>query len=252
MSAIFAAMFLMVIVLLIAPLTAYLPVAAMGGVILLVAYNLIDFHHIKQIFIASKSETAILITTFLSTLFLELEFAIYLGVLLSLVIFLGRTSTPEIITLAVDPDTSTDQETKLINVNKKPLTECPQLKIIRIDMSIYFGSTNHIQNQLQRISDEEGIKHILIMGSGINFIDLSGAEMLVAEANRLKKMGGGLYFAELKAGVYASINQSCFVAKIGNEYFYDRKDRAIRAIYKKLDKDVCNQCSARIFPVCRS
>jgi len=94
LSAIFAAVALMGIVLLIAPLTAYLPIAAMGGVILLVAYNLIDFHHITQVLRFSKSESSILLTTFFATLFLELEFAIYLGVLLSLVLFLAKTSTP--------------------------------------------------------------------------------------------------------------------------------------------------------------
>ncbi len=250
-SAIFAALFLMVIVLLIAPLTAYLPVAAMGGVILLVAYNLIDAHHIKQIIKASKSETAILLTTFFSTLFLELEFAIYLGVLLSLVLFLARTSTPEIITLSVDPDVDVNKELRLINIEKKPIRECPQLKIIRIDMSIYFGSINAIQKRLQKITDQEGIKNILIIGTGINFIDLSGAEMLVSEANRLKRMGGGLYFAELKSRVYSSVDKSCFIAKIGNEYFYDNRENAIKAIYKKLDKDICAQCDARIFKQCQ-
>ena len=56
LSAIFAAIMLMIIVLLVAPLTAYLPIAAMGGIILLVAYNLVDFHHIKQTLTFSKSE----------------------------------------------------------------------------------------------------------------------------------------------------------------------------------------------------
>ena len=117
LSAIFAALFLMVIVLLIAPLTAYLPVAAMGGVILLVAYNLIDFHHIRNILMLSKSESSILIITFLATLFLELEFAIYIGVLLSLVFFLSKTSTPNIPTLSID-STGENASRKLINVMK--------------------------------------------------------------------------------------------------------------------------------------
>ena len=90
MSAIFSALFLMVIVLFVAPLTAYLPIASMGGVILIVAYNLIDFKHIRHVLKFSKEETSILLTTFFATLFLELEFAIYLGVLLSLVLFLKR------------------------------------------------------------------------------------------------------------------------------------------------------------------
>jgi len=250
LSAIFAALILMVIVLLIAPLTAYLPVAAMGGVILLVAYNLIDTHHIKQILKHSKSESSILLTTFFATLFLELEFAIYLGVLLSLVLFLARTSTPEIVTLAPDVDQKTGQK-KLINISKKPLNQCPQLKIIRIDMSIYFGSINHIQNRLHNIIEQENVKHILIVGTGINFIDLSGAEALVSDANRLKQQGGGLYFAELKASVYEYISKNCFVAKVGNKHFFDSKKDAIKTIYKKLDEETCNNCMTHVFSECK-
>lgn len=249
LSAIFAAIILMIIVLLIAPLTAYLPVAAMGGVILIVAYNLIDIHHIKEIIKYSKSETAILLTTFFATLFLELEFAIYLGVLLSLVIFLGRTSTPEVVTLAPDVDSKTGKK-KLINITKKPLNQCPQLKIIRIDMSIYFGSINHIQNRIHHLIEQENIKHILIIGTGINFIDLSGAEALVTDANRLKQQGGGLYFAELKASVYEYISKNCFVAKVGSNNFFDSKKDAIKTIYKKMDEEKCANCETRVFSEC--
>jgi SulP family sulfate permease len=247
LSAIFAALFLMMIVLLIAPLTAYLPIAAMGGVILLVAYNLVDFHHIRQVLRFSKSESSILLTTFGATLFMELEFAIYLGVILSLVLFLAKTSTPQIPTLSVDPGPGR----KLINVEKKPLYQCPQVKVIRIDMSIYFGSINHIQKRLAQIAYLEGIRHILIVASGINFIDLAGAEGLVAENNTLKKLGGGLYFVGMKSSVYEFAARSCFVQQIGNEHFFDSKTDAIRSIFKRLDKGICAKCHARIFQECR-
>jgi SulP family sulfate permease len=249
LSAIFAAVFLMLIVLLIAPLTAYLPVAAMGGVILIVAYNLIDIQHIKQVLQFSRSETAILLTTFFATLFLELEFAIYLGVLLSLVIFLSRTSTPNIPTLAIDSDPPGGKR-KLINIQKKPVKLCPQLKIIRIDMSIYFGSINHIQNRIHQIVEGENIKHILIVASGINFIDLSGAEVLITENNRLKTLGGGLYFVGLKASVYKFAAESCFIRKIGADHFFDSKNQAIREIYNRLDRDICDSCKVRVFREC--
>ncbi len=249
MSAIFAALLLMLIVLLIAPLTAYLPIAAMGGVILLVAYNLVDVHHIRQVLTFSKSETAILLTTFFATLFLELEFAIYLGVLLSLVLFLAKTSTPGIPTMSID-NTGEIPSRKLINIQKKPLRLCPQLKIIRIDMSIYFGSINHIQNRLAQIADNEKIHNILIVSSGINFIDLAGAEALVAENNRLMKLNGGLYFVGLKSSVYEFAARSCFVKRIGNDHFFDSKSEAIRSIYKRLDQSICSTCQSRIFVEC--
>jgi len=249
MSAIFAAIFLLFIILLIAPLTAYLPVAAMGGVILLVAYNLIDLHHIQMILKNSKSEATILIVTFLSTLFLELEFAIYMGVLLSLVFFLKRTSTPEIPTLSINIDEKTNKRS-FININKKPLKQCPQLKVIRIDMSIYFGSINHIQDRISQIADNERIYNIMIDASRINFIDLAGAEALVSENKILKQHGGGLYFIGLKSSVYEFVAKACFVKKIGADHFFDSKSTAIATIYKTLDKDICATCQSQIFREC--
>lgn len=249
MSAIFAAFILMLIVLLIAPLMAYLPIASMGGAILLVAYNLINFHHLKIILNNSRSESAILVTTFLATLFLELEFAIYLGVLLSLVLFLAKTSTPNIPTLSIDTDAETGKR-KLINIQRKPIKQCPQLKIIRIDMSIYFGSVNHIINHLNHIADNEKIYHILIVGTGINFIDLAGAEALVTVNNRLKKMGGGLFFVGLKASVYEFAARSYFIKQMGADHFYDSKTHAIKEIYQRLDKVVCTICQSLIFNEC--
>jgi len=249
LSAIFAALILMAIVLLIAPLTAYLPVPAMAGVILVVAYNLIDFKQIKHVLTSSKNETTILLVTFLSTLFLELEFAIYIGVLLSLVLFLARTSTPEIVTLAPDVDTR-DNKNILVDVSTKPLNQCPQLKIIRVDMSIYFGSLNYIQSHLANVVEQQRIHHILIIGTGINFIDLSGSEMLATEAHRLEKLGGGLYFADLKPSVYEFLGKSHFVSDLGNTHFFDRKRDALKFIYSKLDKDKCKQCTAEVFTEC--
>lgn len=266
LSGIFAAIFLALIVLLIAPLSAYLPIASMGGVIFLVAYSLIDFSQIKHVIESSLSETAILLTTFFATLFLELEFAIYLGVLLSLIIFLGRTSKPEIITLAPDIDNTRDKRilseiasftpdggNALVDIESKPVGECPHLKIIRIDMSIYFGSINFIQSKLYKISETENRKHIVIVADSVNSIDLAGSEMLCEEADRLESEGGGLYFTGMKPKVYQDFGKTHAIAHIGNNHFFDSTKDMIRTLHRLLRKQgKCEGCQIKAFVECRA
>jgi SulP family sulfate permease len=249
LSAILAALFLMAIVLLVAPLISYLPLAAMAGIILLVAYNLIDFKNIKKTFTYSKSESVIFTATFLATIFFELEFAIYLGVLLSLMLFIAKTSTPDVHTLACGTPPG-EGDRRLQSIRKAPLVQCPQLKIIRIDMSIYFGSINHIQKQISQIVDNQRIYHILIVASGVNFIDLDGIEALLIENNRLKALNGSLYFVAVKSTTYEFMEKVNFVNEIGRDNFFDSKADAINVLYDRLDKSKCEKCQALVFKEC--
>ena len=250
LSAILAALFLMVIVLLVGPLISYLPYAAMAGIILIVAYNLIDFQSIKKTFTYSKSESVIFTATFLSTLLFELEFAIYLGVLLSLMLFIAKTSAPEVHTLAFGSPPGEDIR-KLQSIRKTPLVQCPQLKIIRIDMSIYFGSINHIQKQISQIVDNQRIYHILIVASGVNFIDLAGVEGLLIEHRRLKALNGNLYLVDVKSSTYEFMEKVNFVNEIGRENFFESKEEAIHIVYDRLDKSKCEKCQALVFKECQ-
>ena len=250
LSAILAALFLMVIVLLVGPLISYLPYAAMAGIILIVAYNLIDFQSIKKTFTYSKSESVIFTATFLSTLLFELEFAIYLGVLLSLMLFIAKTSAPEVHTLAFGSPPGEDIR-KLQSIRKTPLVQCPQLKIIRIDMSIYFGSINHIQKQISQIVDNQRIYHILIVASGVNFIDLAGIEGLLIEHRRLKALNGDLYLVDVKSSTYEFMEKVNFVNEIGRENFFDSKEEAIHIVFDRLDRSKCEKCQALVFKECQ-
>jgi len=248
LAAVFAALTLTGIVLLIAPLTAYLPIASMAGILFLVAYTLIDTHHIASIVRTSKPEAGILIATFLSTLFVELEFAIYVGVLLSLLLYLNRTSHPTFVTLAPDPDS---KKKSFINIEKKPLPECPQLKIIRIDGSIFFGAVNHVAAQLDQITKKYPEQaHILIVGGGINFIDVAGCQTLSQEAHRLRANGRQLYLCSLKGEVIDVMKRGGCNKGIGEENVFHSKIKAIKSIVPRLDPERCRCCKVRIFNEC--
>ena len=75
------------------------------------------------------------------------------------------------------------------------MTECPQLKIVRIDGSLYFGAVNHVRSGLDKLAMENpDQKNLLIVGSGINFIDMVGAELLAHLAIEPIAAAGALYF----------------------------------------------------------
>ena len=244
MSAVFSASFLALILLLIAPLTAYLPIAAMGGIIMMVAYYLIEVKHIRTIIRTSKEETAVLLVTFLATLFLDLEFAIYIGVLLSLVLYLNRTAHPRIVNLS--PNTNAVGPALV-----ESETECDFLKIIRIDGPLFFGAVNHVNEYLFNLDKQQMRKrHVLIVGCGINFIDVAGAELLVQEARRRRAQRGDLYLCELQPQAYKVLEQGKHIAGIGKEHILTTYEEAIAKILPTASEMACRYCKNHVFAGC--
>jgi len=250
MSAIFAAVLLLGFLLVVAPLAAYLPMPAMGGIILLVGFNLIDFGEIKNIFKVSKREITVLATTFLATLFLELEFAIYIGVFLSLIFYLQRTSQPHIAVMAPDTDTPNNH---FVNIARKPsLKQCPEIKIVRIDGSLYYGAVDHVASFLKEISEECSQRYLLIIANGVNFIDLTGAEFIAKEAKRWRRMNGDIFISGLKRVAQDVMVDGGYRQEIGEDHFFFTKKEAIAAIYENyIDQSACVACEARLFSECR-
>lgn len=247
LAAVFAGLMLMLIVLFVAPLASYLPKAAMAGVLFLVAWGLIDFKEIRHIARASRSETGVFLVTFLSALFLELEFAIFAGVLLSLVVYLDRTSKPRVVTLAPDP-----RLPKHAFSSDPSVAQCPQLRIIRIDGSVFFGSANHVEAVFDRIRQEHpDQRHLAVVADGINFVDLQGGEALVREARLRKRNGGGMYMINIKQGLWEALERCGCIDAAGARNVFQSKEAAIHGIYQKLDRGQCALCTKRVFWECR-
>ncbi|MBI2293990.1 MAG: SulP family inorganic anion transporter [Betaproteobacteria bacterium] len=246
LSAVAAAVLLVPIIALVAPFAAYLPHAVMAAVLFIVAWGLIDLHHISNVLRTSRRETAVLLTTFFAALFAELEFAIYAGVILSLLIYLSRTSRPLVLDVKPDPEEGSYHFTA-----DSGLPDCPQLKMVRINGSLYFGAVDYVQRRLREVdADNPQQKHVLIVASGINFVDMAGAGMLLDEARRRRRLGGGLYFYRMKDEALRILQRAGYAAEIGEENIFPVKTRAVSAIYRRLDSDICRKCTARIFREC--
>ncbi|RMD69314.1 MAG: SulP family inorganic anion transporter [Gammaproteobacteria bacterium] len=249
LSATFAGIMEIFIVLAIAPLVAYMPTAAMAGILFIVAWRLIDFAAIRHIWRSNNAERAIFTLTFLGALFLDLEFAILAGILLSLVLYLMRVSRPRIVSRVPDPSLP---GRKFSTVTER-LKECPQLHFLRIDGSLFFGSVPFLLEKLAQIErDHPDQKHLAIIAQGISFVDLAAADVLANEAEKRRAYGGGLYLINVKKGLWDSLEECHALEKIDYRHIFQSKSAAIHAIFQKLDRSICRTCTARIFLECQS
>ena len=246
MASIIASVCLVLVLFLVAPLAAYLPTAAMAGVLFLVAWGLIDFHHIAAIWRASKAESLILGVTLVGTL-VNLEAGIFSGVFLSLLMFLYRTSHPEIIPVVPAPEAGAYH---FVRAEGRP--ECPQLGIVRLNGALYFGAANYVKQALQQIDeDDPRRKSVLIAAAGLSYLDVAGAEVLAQEARRRRKLGGGLYFYRLSRGLEDFLRKGGYLEQIGEGAIFPVMTDVTGALYRTLDPDICRDCDKRVFAECR-
>lgn len=247
LAAVFAAVFLFIILQLVAGLFAWVPLAAMGGVILLVALRLVDVREWRHV-LRSGSEAVIAIVTLLATLFVELEFAIYAGVILSFVFFLRRSSRPLIAVGAPDPGMP---QRMFRDAGEHDLAECPQLLLARLDGPLFFGSVEFVRRQFRRFETLRPMqKHMLFVVKGVGEIDLPGADLLIEEAQRRTGRGGGFHLQTRSARTLNKLARFKVMRVLTRERIHMSKGDAIAAIVPALDPELCAHCPFRIFREC--
>ncbi|MBF0463525.1 MAG: SulP family inorganic anion transporter [Nitrospirae bacterium] len=243
-AAVFAAVLLGGILLLIAPYVAYLPMPSMAAVILVVAYKLVNFHHIGDIFKVSRSDTSVMAVTFLSVLFLELEFAIYIGTLLSIWLYLKKTAKPAVLTKVPEPITRKF-------VTNQSLSACPQLGIVAIEGDMYFAATSYVEEQISHLRALHPEQNkLIVVASNINHIDSAGCESFKSIINEYRRNNGDIYFCGIKPKVYDILKVSGVIDIIGSDHIFDHKKNSLKNIVPLLDMKKCINCKCRIFTEC--
>ena len=251
LAAVFSALLLLALVAVSAPLLAQIPMAALAALLMLVAVALLDIARWQQLFRLSRTEFGVALATLVATVTIRLEMAILLGTLLSLMSFLYRTSKPAMRTMGFD-GWGHERQFVVIADDKNALPECPQLKLLRMEGEVYFGATQHVADTLYNLRHmPQPQKHLLVMGKSMNFIDLAGAELWEAELNARRAMGGDVYFHRPRPEVIQMWKTTGFTRVLGPEHQFPDKRTAIAAIFQKLDPQICQACTARIFWECK-
>jgi SulP family sulfate permease len=284
LAAVFSALWLLALVGVSATLLAAIPMAAVSGLLLLVAWSLLDVPNWRRLWPLSRLEFGIAGATLLATLAIPLEFAILFGTLLSLAAYLWRTARPAMRTMGFDapapPGRSEGAVRPFVIADDNPaaLPECPQLKLLRMEGSVYFGATQHVGDRLHALrsgpqplkerraapevldplggragpgTGPGGVqKHLLVMAKSMNFIDLAGDELWRNELRLRRKMGGDLYFHRPRPPVTELWQKSGFLAEMGRDHVFPDKRIAIATIVPKLDQGICARCTVKLFEEC--
>ncbi len=250
LAAALSAVFLLLIALVAAPWAAYLPVAAVAGVLFIVAWGLIDVDEIVEILRRHPGERIVLLLTFVGTL-VDLEKGLFLGIVVSLLLYLQRTSQPASQELVPTASELGNPRRKFHEAGLGN-PRCPQLAILRLQGSLYFGAVEHVRRRMQAIDEAEPRrKWLLLVMQGVNFVDLAGAHLLQLEWQRRRALGGGLVLLAVQPGAWLMLERSGYVAEHGKDGIVAHKGEALRRVYPLLDNEICRACSARLFEECQ-
>ncbi len=245
MSGVISGLAVAAAILLAGPLAAKLPIAALAGVLIVVAYQLIRVDDIIRTVKATRSDAAVMAVTFLVTVLINIEFSIYVGVLLSIGLHLAKTSRPRIYSVAPDPETG-----KMGGFLQGQT--CCQMDILQIRGSLFFGSTAFVLEDLQRrMRHHPDVANLLIRMHNVNIMDASGVHIIENILEDIHNRGGGLYLSRVNHRVFAVLNNSGLLKDIGHKNIHTTTYKAIRqAMRDSFCAVICEGCEAAVFKEC--
>jgi SulP family sulfate permease len=195
-----------------------------------------------------RTEFAIAAATAVATVALRLEVAILFGTLLSLTLHLYITSRPAMRSMGFD-SRKPDRPFVIVD-DPRPgvLPECPQLKLLRMEGSVYFGAVAHVGDRLRAWREApEPQRHLLVMSKSMNFIDLAAADLWRDELRARRAMGGDLYFHRPRPQVLEMWRRTGFIDELGADHIFADKRSALATIVPRLDPQVCARCTVKLF-----
>lgn len=211
----FTALGLAVAALYLTPFIAYLPKATLAATIMIAVLSLVDLSILKRSWGYAKADFAAVVVTILVTLLLGVEQGVMAGVLLSLVLHLWRTSRPHVAEVGRVPGTE-----HFRNVDRFNVQTVPAVLSLRVDESLYFANTRYLEDLvLERSAANPDLRHVVLMCSAVNDIDLSALETLESLDQRLRDMGVALHLSEVKGPVMDRLRRGDLLGHLSGQVF---------------------------------
>jgi SulP family sulfate permease len=238
-------MFVLIASLLLAPVVSHLPRAVVAAELVLAAYGMIDQRRMARIWRGARGDAAIMIVTFLATLLLPLQFAVLIGILMSLGYYIMQTSTPQVQTVLPDR-----QYRHWLHQPER--AGCPQLAVVDLLGDLYFGAVGHVEEELRHLMAENPQQRFLLLRMhSVQRCDISGINALESILRTYRARGGDLFMVRVREPVLQLMKTTGFYEQLGADRFL-AEDAAIGYLFHKvLDPAVCiYECEVRAFREC--
>ncbi len=215
MAGLFTALGIGLVTLAFTPLLYHLPIATLAATITVAALTLVDIPMIRQTWRYSRADFSAMAVTIVLTLVEGAEAGIISGVLLSIALFLYRTSRPHSAIVGLIPDSE-----HFRSVTRHEVETLSHVAFLRIDESLYFANARYLEDTVHAlVVRRPGLEHVVLICSAVNLIDASALESLDAINARLKESGVTLHLAEVKGPVMDRLKRSDFLDDITGRVF---------------------------------
>jgi len=211
------------------PMFHHIPHAVLAAVIVVAVASLVDWQLPIRLWRSNKADAFALVITFVAVFTLGIEIGVLVGIGTSLGLFLWRTSRPHI---AVVGRVGTSESFR--NVQRHEVTTHPAVLAIRVDESLYFANTRYLEDTLlAKVAEHRAVKHLLLVCSGINYVDASAMETLRELIERLHDAGVTFHLADLKGPVLDQLNRAGLIGELGEDHLFLSTYEAMAALTGK-------------------
>ncbi len=222
------AIVLLLILLFLGNLTRHIPMSCLAGVLVIVSYNMSEWRTFKALLRNSKSDVAVLVTTFLLTIIFDLTIAIEIGLLLAVVLFLRRIS--ETTSISVFKNDINSAEYVEGNADTEKLTLPKGVEVYEIEGPFFFGVASKFEETMKQIGDKPMIR--IIRMRKVPFIDSTGLHNLTNLIKLSKKDKIHILLSGVNPQVRESLEKSGIAEMLSEENICENITEAIEKAEK--------------------
>jgi SulP family sulfate permease len=196
------------------PVFNFIPVAALAAHLIRVGFKMINWHQIRISCRSTPSDLVVFVVTLGSCLFLKLDTAIYVGIGVSLALFLKKTSTPTLVEYAIN---ETGNLAELNDPNQRPH---PQISIIHVEGELFFGAADLFQEQIRSLAENQNIRVFILRMKNARHLDASTVMAMENLHDYLAETGRFLLISGSNPEVTRVLENSGLLRQIGTENIF--------------------------------